>query len=170
MDKKKLEDKERRDNYDFVQLSREYLKNWRSLIRKNPLSAEILMFLVEKMGRTTNSIICSYATLQELTGYGKTSISKAIKILKEDNWIDAVKIGNATAYCVNERVAWQAAKNQRKYALFSAIVVASETEQEKEFFNSNKGKLRTVPYIENNEIPIIGNEELPPPDQLDLDV
>ncbi len=29
-------------NYNFVQISRGYLKNWRALIRKNPLSAEIL--------------------------------------------------------------------------------------------------------------------------------
>src|SRR5215216_2707402 len=93
-------------NYNFVQISREYLKNWRGLIRKNPLSAEILMFLIEKMGRTTNAVVCSYKTLTELTGYSRTSIANSLKTLKEDNWIEAIKIGNATAYCVNERVAW----------------------------------------------------------------
>ena len=108
------------ENYNFIQLSRCYLKSWRGLIRKNPLAAEILMFLVEKMGRTTNAVVCSYKTLCELTGYSRTSVANAIKILKEDNWIESVKIGSATAYCVNERVAWQAAKNQRKYAIFSA--------------------------------------------------
>ena len=157
-------------NYDFVQVSRGYLKNWRALIRKNPLSAEILMFLIEKMGRTTNAVVCSYKTLTELTGYSRTSIANALKTLRNDNWIETIKIGNATAYCVNERVAWQASKNQRNYALFSATIVASESEQDGNFLKKSKEKLTYIPVIEHNEIVISGNEKLDPPDQFDLDL
>ena len=157
-------------NYNFVQISRGYLKNWRALIRKNPLSAEILMFLIEKMGRTTNAVVCSYKTLTELTGYSRTSIANSLKILRDDNWIEAVKIGNATAYCVNERVAWQASRNQRNYAIFSATIVASESEQESDFQKKSREKLTYIPIIENNEIILTGNEVLDPPDQLDLDL
>lgn len=164
------EDKNNAMNVNFVQLSRSYLKNWRGLIRKNPLSAEVLMLLIEKMGRTTNAVVCSYKTLTELTGYSRTSIANAIKTLKNDNWIEAVKIGSVTAYCVNERVAWQAAKNQRKYAIFSATVVASETEQEKNFSEKSKEKLTHIPVLSNEEMVLVGNEELPPPDQLDFDL
>jgi hypothetical protein len=157
-------------NYNFVQISRGYLKNWRALIRKNPLSAEILMFLIEKMGRTTNAVVCSYKTLTELTGYSRTSIANSLKILRNDNWIETVKIGNATAYCVNERVAWQASRNQRNYAIFSATIVASESEQENDFQKKSKEKLTYIPIIEKNEIVLTGNEELDPPDQLDLNL
>lgn len=157
-------------NYNFVQISRGYLKNWRALIRKNPLSAEILMFLIEKMGRTTNAVVCSYKTLTELTGYSRTSIANSLKILRDDNWIETVKIGNATAYCVNERVAWQASRNQRNYAIFSATIVASESEQENDFQKKSKEKLTYIPIIEKNEIVLTGNEELDPPDQLDLNL
>lgn len=157
-------------NYNFVQISRGYLKNWRALIRKNPLSAEILMFLIEKMGRTTNAVVCSYKTLSELTGYSRTSIANSLKILRDDNWIETVKIGNATAYCVNERVAWQASRNQRNYAIFSATIVASESEQENDFQKKAKEKLTYIPIIEKNEIVLTGNEELDPPDQLDLNL
>jgi hypothetical protein len=157
-------------NYNFVQISRGYLKNWRALIRKNPLSAEILMFLIEKMGRTTNAVVCSYKTLTELTGYSRTSIANSLKILRDDNWIETVKIGNATAYCVNERVAWQASRNQRNYAIFSATIVASESEQENDFQIKSKEKLTYIPIIEKNEIVLTGNEDLDPPDQLDLNL
>ncbi len=157
-------------NYNFVQISRGYLKNWRALIRKNSLSAEILMFLIEKMGRTTNAVVCSYKTLTELTGYSRTSIANSLKILRDDNWIETVKIGNATAYCVNERVAWQASRNQRNYAIFSATIVASESEQENDFQKKSKEKLTYIPIIEKNEIVLTGNEELDPPDQLDLNL
>ena len=90
------------DNANFVQLSRAYLHSWRGLIRKNALGAEVLMFFIETMGRTTNAVVCSYKTLSELTGYSRTSVATAIRTLKDDNWIDTIKVGNATAYCVNE--------------------------------------------------------------------
>lgn len=157
-------------NHNFVQLSRAYLKAWRGLIRKNGLAAEILFYLVEKMGRTTNAVVCSYSTLTEVTGYSRRSVATAIKVLKDDNWIQVVKIGNASAYCVNERALWQAGRNQRKYAIFSATVVASESEQESDFLAKSKEKLTYIPFVEHHERVLISSEELPPPDQKDLDL
>ena len=87
------------ENFNFVQLSRSYLHQMRKL------------------------------TLCEITGVSRPTVGRAIKLLKDDQWIDTVKIGNANAYCVNERVFWQAGRNQRKYAIFSATVIASATDQ-----------------------------------------
>lgn len=161
-------DLEPKENYDFVQLSRGYLKAWRELSIKQPLAAGVLMYLVENMGRTTNAVICSYKTFQEVTGYSRPSIARAIKVLKEDNWIDTVKVGSATAYCVNERVAWQAARNQRKYAIFSATVVAAESEQDSTFSDKARQELKYIPVIKTGEQAILTDEALPPPDQQDL--
>ena len=158
------------DNANFVQVSRSYLQSWRGLIRKNPLATEILWFFIEKMGRTTNAVVCSYKTLTELTGYSRTSVANAIKLLKDDNWIDTVKIGNATAYCVNERVVWQAGRNQRKYALFSATVVASAVEQGSDFHEKLTTNLRHIPFVDPSERIIHDNSPLPPPDQQDIDL
>ena len=165
----KSQDREE-DNYNFVQLSRHYLKQMRTLARKNPLAHEILYYLVEHMGRTTNAVVVSYNTLCEVTGVSRPTIGRAIKILKNDNWIDAVKIGNATAYCVNARAFWQAKRNQKKYAIFAATVIASETEQESNYKEKAKEKLTYVPVLEKSERPIIDNQELPPPDQKDLEL
>ena len=100
-------------NLDFVQVSRTYLKEWRALTRKNPLASEILMYLIEHMGRTTNAVVCSYVTLTEVTGMSRSSVARAMRVLKDDAWIDAVKIGNATAYGINARAFWQASRNQK---------------------------------------------------------
>jgi DNA-binding transcriptional ArsR family regulator len=156
------------DNFNFVQLSRSYLNQMRKLARKSPVAHEILYYLVEHMGRTTNAVVCSYTTLCEITGVSRPTVGRAIKLLKDDNWIDTVKIGNSNAYCVNERVFWQAAKNQRKYAIFSATVIASASEQDSDYAEKAKQKLTYIPIIEPNDIAITGNEELPPPDQQDL--
>jgi glutaredoxin len=50
------------------------------------------------------------------------------------------------------------------------VVIATETDQEKKYFDSNKQKIKQIPYIGKNEIAIVGNENLPPPDQKDLDI
>ncbi|MDJ7184898.1 plasmid replication initiation protein, partial [Salmonella enterica] len=69
---------------------------------------------------------------------------------------------------VNERVFWQAGRNQRKYAIFSATVIASATDQESDFQEKAKQKLTYIPIIESSDIPTTGTDELPPPDQGDL--
>lgn len=156
------------DNANFIQLSRSYLKAMRSLARKSPIAHEILYYLVEHMGRTTNAVVCSRKVLSEVTNCSIATVGRAIKTLKDDNWIDTVKIGTANAYCVNERVFWQAGRNHRKYAVFSATVIAAASEQESDYPEKAKEKLTFIPIIESRDRVIVDDEKLPPPDQKDL--
>lgn len=158
------------DNYNFVQVSRSYLREMRGLARKSPVAHEILYYLVEHMGRTTNAVVCSRNVLAEVTGCSIATVGRAIRVLKDDNWIDTVKIGNASAYCVNERVFWQAGRNQRQYAVFSATVIAAASEQDSDFREKAKQKLTYIPVIEDSDIAVTGKDLLPPPDQQDLDL
>lgn len=159
-----------KENHNFVQLSREYLHGMRSLARKSPVAHEILYYLVEHMGRTTNAVVCSRALLAEVTGCSISTVGRAIRVLKDDSWIDTVKIGSASAYCVNERVFWQAGRNQRKYAVFSATVIATESEQERGFDDTKREKLTFIPVVEGGDIAVVGDDQLPPPDQGDLQI
>ena len=158
------------DNYNFVQVSRSYLREMRGLARKIPVAHEILYYFVEHMGRTTNAVVCSRNVLAEVTGCSIATVGRAIRVLKDDNWIDTVKIGNASAYCVNERAFWQAGRNQRQYAIFSATVIAAASEQDSDFREKAKQKLTYIPVIEDSDIAVTGNDQLPPPDQQDLDI
>ena len=161
---------EDRDNFNFVQLQKNYMKEWRLLVKKNQLAIEIMFYFMEVMGRTTNAVVCSYKTLQEVTGYSRPSVARAIKTLKDERWIDSVRIGSATAYAVNERIAWQAAKNQRKYAVFSATVVASESEQGKDYQRISAKPLKHIPFVKTDERVLVSNEKNTPPDQDELDL
>lgn len=130
-------------NIDFVQIKDRYLKDVQKLISQNPVSAQILFFFIEKMGQFNNSVVCSYQTLIEVTGFSRSTIARAIKLLKDQNWIDTVKVGSATAYCVNAQVAWRKANNKRHYAIFSSTVIATSSENEN--YETNK-QLRNIPY------------------------
>lgn len=165
-----MPDDVKNDNYNFVQVSRGYIAQMRKLARKSPIANDILFYLVEHMGRTTNAVVCSYRTLQEATGVSRTSVANAVKLLKNENWIDAVKIGNATAYCVNERVFWQAGRNHRQYAIFSATVIASASEQDSDYHEKAKTKLTHVPFLKTTDLITLDAEQLEPPDQQDLDL
>lgn len=168
MNEMPLLDEDTKENYNFVQINKSYMKQYRQLIKKSPMAAEILMFLVEKMGRTTNAIVCSHKTLGEVTNTSSSTVTRALRLLKEEHWIDAVKIGSATAYCVNARVFWQAARNHKKYAMFQAIVIAGADEQESSYPELAKHSLKHIPFIEETDRPIITNEDLPPPDQTEM--
>lgn len=170
MTKKETDKSHENDNYNFVQVSKGYLQAMRKLARKSPLAHEILYYFVEHMGVNTNAVVCSYKTLCEITGVSRPTVGRAIKLLKDDNWVDAVKIGNATAYAVNERVFWQSGRANRKYAIFSATVIASENEQDSDYHEKVKQKLTYIPIIEDNETISVTNEPLPPPDQSEMDV
>ena len=165
-----LEDHPNTENYNFVQVSRSYLREMRGLARKSPVAHEILYYFVEHMGRTTNAVVCSRNVLAEVTGCSIATVGRAIRVLKDDSWIDTVKIGTASAYCVNERVFWQAGRNQRQYAVFSATVIAAASEQDSNFREKAKQKLTYIPVIEDSDIPVSGKEQLPPPDQQDLEL
>lgn len=158
------------DNYNFVQVQKAHMKQWRDLIKKQPLAAEIMFYFMETMGKNTNAIVCSYKTLQEITGYSRPSVGRALKTLKQMNWVDTVRVGSATAYAVNERIAWQARGKQRKYAMFSATVVASLSEQDKGYEPENRKPIKHLPFVDNHERVIVSNDQLPPPDQQEMDL
>lgn len=159
-----------RENFDFVQVSRSYLKDWRQLTKKNPLASEILMYFIEHMAKTTNAVVCSYDTLCDITGVSRRTVARAISVLKADSWIDAVKIGNATAYAINARAFWQTSRNMKKYAIFQATVIAGESEQDKEYLENAKKPIRHIPIIGDIGRVVHNGEKLPPPDQQDLDL
>lgn len=147
-------------NSQFVQIQDNSLSAIQKLIATSPISAQILFFFIEKMGNYNNSVICSYQTLMEITGYSRPTVARAIKHLKSNHWIDTVKVGSATAYCVNAQVAWRHANNQKHYAIFSSTVVATSSENPN--FKSDK-QLRHIP----REVNML-TENSPEPEQIDL--
>lgn len=160
MNKKELTADEK--NIDFVQISPETFSNFSELTKKNPISAQILFFLIQNMAVHNNAVSVSYTALQEILGYSRPTLTKAIKILENDRYIEVIKQGTSNVYVINEKVAWRKARNQRQYALFSATVVATSSENKKAIDALNNGatrKLRHVPrlHIEQAKLPLEEN-------------
>lgn len=155
-------------NMDFVQVQRSELRALTDLSKKNSLAFELLMLFAQSMNKQ-NAVMMSFETMSFLTDKKRTALSSAIKALKDDQWTQVIKVGTANAYVVNSAVFWTD-KGNKKYTSFSAQVITSLGEQEKDVRNSTDIKLKRVPVLEGGEHLTLGSDSLPPPDQQDINL
>lgn len=138
-------------NQNFVQLYKQELLELRALTAKDPTAMGLLLMLVEKMNKQ-NAIVMSQKTMMKITGKSQPTITRAIKTLKDSQFIQIVKIGTANAYIINSKVFWQSGVNG-KYATFNATIVASGDEQEKDYIENWDGvKLKHIPLFHEKTI------------------
>lgn len=150
----------------YYMMSRAAEKNLRAMQRDNPAAALVFSVIRENMQIGTNAVTISQATLCKILNRSRATISRGVKYLSDNQFVQTIKTGNVSTYVVNEQIAFAGTAGQRK-AVFSATVVAHECEQD-EGWDQVK-KLKAVPLIYGDERPILGDDEVTPPDQTDLD-
>lgn len=145
-DKKREEDekaKEKKSPYkDFVQVNKEAYKLEDKLMSESPIAYRIFRFLVNNMDGY-NAVVCSQTVLQEKFNVGRTTVFRAIKLLKEKKVIDIYKSGTTNVYSINKNIVWNSWGTNFKYAKFSANILISESEQQED-----KIKLKSVKHKE----------------------
>jgi biotin operon repressor len=157
---------ERPNTFGWLQIEKKTAGELQKLAIKTPVAMGTLMFMVNRMSRT-NALVVSQQAIADELGVTRRSINTAIGVLESGNFIETVKVGGAIVYRVNTRVAWQGARGAR-FAHFNADVVAFENEQDKKL--DGREPLKTVPVLQDGERYLVGNEELPPPDQQELNL
>ena len=76
-----------------------------------------LLYLVNNMSRSNALVVVSQTAIAAGIGAKRESVNRALKYLREHNFIQSVKAGGATVYVVNSKVAWQGNRGER-YAAF----------------------------------------------------
>lgn len=156
----------KKDPRDFVQVTRGYLQDMRTLARRSPAAHQILWLLAERMNKT-NAVVMSQATMASILGYSPATIKRGIAMLKSERWIQTVNIGTANGYIINSKVFWRDHGGKR-YASFFAEVVVSADEQSQPIEHWDDIELRQIPLIRKGESVIDDGARLPPPDQQEL--
>lgn len=132
-DRKREQEQLKRDKNspykNFVQVNKEAYKAEDWLMAKSPIAYRIFKFLVNNMDNY-NAVICSYQVLQETFDVSSSTVSRAIKLLKDKEYIDIYKSGVSNVYAVNKYIAWNSWGTNFKYAKFGANIILSESEQE----------------------------------------
>jgi hypothetical protein len=136
-------------NFNFVQIEKLALRDLRGLIDRSPTAARVITLMAEKMNRQ-NALVCSYDTLSKIIGLSRATLSRAIKLLVKERWIQIVKIGATNAYIINSRVFWQS-YGDKKMTVFHASIVASSDEQDEPVENWDNVKLKHFPFLHANQ-------------------
>ena len=141
----------------FLQIERSALLPWERLIATDAVAARVFLLLMHNMNRR-NAIVISQATLAKMLDVTTRTVQRALKLLRESNWIQQVKVGNMTVLVVSHAVAWTDARELRgRYTTFDALVVASADEQD-EATLAMTGPLHTVPFVVPPEVALVNED------------
>ncbi len=151
----------------FIQTPRKTHEEWARLTLRNPSAAALLHVLTWRVGEH-NAVVASYQTLADLMGVSTMTIRRAVDVLRVGLWLEVRRIGGAgttNAYVLNDRVAWHTARDNLRYSLFSATVVASEVEQPDRDELGNQAPLNRIPRLFPGEQQMPSGDGLPPPSE-----
>lgn len=115
----------------WIQLNKDAYKAEDWLMGKSPIAYRIFRFLMTNMD-SYNAVMCSYQVMQEQFEVSKTTITRAIRLLRERQYIDVYKSGTSNVYTINKQIAWNSWGNNYKYGKFGANIILSESEQEEQ--------------------------------------
>ena len=123
-------------NHNFVQIYREHIPELRWLMKKSGIASSILMFIIEHMDNG-NALCCSHSVLMDYFDISKPTVTRAIKLLKENGFIDVLKSGTSNVYIVNSSIAWTSWNNKREYCKFNGAMLISKSENKDFYYKSN---------------------------------
>jgi DNA-binding MarR family transcriptional regulator len=153
----------------WVQTERKAHEAWAILIGSKPKAAQLLHLLVANMDKR-GAVVASQHTLAELMGCSAPTVKRAVRALREDNWVDVSRIGSerggVNVYMINRRVAWADKRDNQRYAAFDARIILSASEQDQASLEA-KGPLRQLPNMGELQIPV--GEGIDPPSQPSFD-
>lgn len=135
-------------NSNFVQIYRDHFSEVRWLMDKNVLACKIFLFILEHMDKK-NALACSSAILEDYFGKSRSTISRAIKVLKENGFVDVLKMGNCNVYIVNQEIAWTDKGKLKQYCKFEGNMLISRKENKDYAYtqNYNKPKVLSNPNL-----------------------
>lgn len=114
----------------FIQFNDNMYKEEAWLMRRSAVAYQVLRFLTHNMDNY-NAVICSYKVLEEALGYSTATITRAIRLLREHNYINIAKSGTTNIYMINKQLYWKSYGTNYKFAEFGAKIILSASEQDK---------------------------------------
>ena len=79
-----------------------------------------------------NALVCSYQVFQEALGYSRPTISKAIKLLRDHQYISTAKSGATNVYFINKNPYWNATAQIMPMQNLGQKSSSQQSEQDKE--------------------------------------
>jgi Fe2+ or Zn2+ uptake regulation protein len=91
-----------------------------------------------------NALACSYAVFEDYFDISKDTIRRSIKLLKDNGFIDTLKMGTSNIYIVNTEIAWTSWNNQKQYTKFNGNMLVSKKENKDYAYRSQFEKFKSL--------------------------
>lgn len=138
MGKKQFTDDEK--NRNFVQLNRDFMMDIAKLASENSSAFTLFMFISQQMDGN-NALCISMKALEEALELSRSTLSRAVRHLKEKGWLCVLKTGTSNLYIINPEIEWTSWANQKQYCKFSTNIIVSPSENV-EFMKNPKATAR----------------------------
>ena len=96
----------------------------------------------------TNALACSYAVFEEALGKSKATVTRAVKVLKDNGFLSVLKMGTSNVYIINQEVAWSSWDNKKKYCKFNGNMLISHKENKDYRYSKTSTKVK---FLEPSE-------------------
>ena len=127
---------------------RDHMPELRWLMKKSGIASGIFNFIMEHMD-SRNALCCSYAVFMDYFEISKPTVTRAIKLLKDNGFIDVLKSGTSNVYVVNTEVAWTSWNNSKQYCQFDGKILVSRKENKDYYYRSQFDKFKELREREN---------------------
>jgi hypothetical protein len=131
-------------NNGFVQLYEDNIDLIIEIANEHPTAIKVFLFLIKNMDEK-NALVISQNALSESLNLHRNTIGNSISYLKEKKALDVFKSGNTNIYAVNSQIAWKSNVEGKRYAMFSAKVFITASEQEEIYKTQLLGHAIKVP-------------------------
>jgi DNA-binding transcriptional regulator YhcF (GntR family) len=81
-------------------LNRTYMSTLIDMASKKPIALQCLLYLCNHMGHD-NTLYCSYGVLAKVCNRSVSTIARAVRVLREQGFINIQNIKGIKTYCVN---------------------------------------------------------------------
>jgi Fe2+ or Zn2+ uptake regulation protein len=136
-------------NAGFIQVSKMYIAEMKDLAQHAPSAHTVLWTLVQEMNKQ-NAVMISQDSLAKLTKLSIPTVKRAVAMLREQQWLEVLKVGTANVYRVNSEVFWQDRADGR-WTSFQAQVVANFDEQDEVTKKMPSVRTRHIPLVEADD-------------------
>lgn len=144
-------------NRNFVQLNRDFMMDIAALGKENPTALTVFLFISQNMDGN-NALCISMKALEEALELSRSTLSRAVKHLKDKGWMCVLKTGTSNVYVINPEIEWTSWANQKQYCKFQTNVIVTPSENI-EFMKNPRASTRFKHVNQNFLDAVKRNEE-----------
>lgn len=146
----------------FVMIEKEALFNLDELMQADMQAARLFMSLARLLEPGSGGVVvASNQAMQEMLDVSPSTVARALRTLVKGEFVRRVRVGGAHALAINQEFAWVGKQDDKQYAVFPAMVIASRAEQMAA--DLKPGKPKHMPLANRGEHVLpVGAEPDPP--------